>query len=272
MMTRQIAGILTRASSRMDEGEVTITTPDRDLMGDTINPMEMETATYLAGPAAVNFAHDHDSRLPVAKTIALTKSPTGIRAQFRWRTDPFSREVKAAFDDGVLGASVEFIVPEDRPTPNLDGGFDFRRTILTGWAFTGNPANPRAVKLLKSMRDNLKAIDEGLSLEVVDWNGEKAKQGIQLREEKKMHNAKTVFDVVENAIREAFRPKPKSESWDSPGLRFDRETWRIIEQNERCWQRARAEGYRRLHAQAEETAQRSKDLQFCPVLPPPQAY
>ncbi len=172
MFTRQIAGTLTRASSRMDEGEVTITTPDRDLMGDTIDPMEMETATYLAGPAAVNFAHDHSTHLPVAKTFSLTKSPTGIRAQFRWRTDPFSREVKAAFDDGVLGASVEFIVPEGRPAPNRDGGFDFGRTILTGWAFTGNPANPRAVKLLKSMRDNLKAIDEGLTLEVVDWSGE----------------------------------------------------------------------------------------------------
>lgn len=170
MFTRQIAGTLTRASSRMDEGEVTITTPDRDLMGDTINPMEMETATYLAGPAAVNFAHDHFTHLPVAKTFSLTKSPTGIRAQFRWRTDPFSREVKAAFDDGVLGASVEFIVPEGRPAPNRDGGFDFGRTILTGWAFTGNPANPRAVKLLKSMRDNLKAMDRDLFIEITDWS------------------------------------------------------------------------------------------------------
>ncbi len=170
MMTRQIAGILTRASSRMDEGEVTITTPDRDLMGDTIDHMQMETSTYLAGPAAVNYAHDHSTHLPVAKTLSLTKSPTGIRAQFRWRTDPFSREVKAAFDDGVLGASVEFIVPEGRPAPNRDGGFDFGRTILTGWAFTGNPANPRAVKLLKSMRDNLKVMDEDLFVEITDWS------------------------------------------------------------------------------------------------------
>ncbi len=154
----------------MDEGEVTITTPDRDLMGDTIDHMQMETATYLAGPAAVNYAHDHSTHLPVAKTFSLTKSPTGIRAQFRWRNDPFSREVKAAFDDGVLGASVEFIVPEGRPAPNRDGGFDFGRTILTGWAFTGNPANPRAVKLLKSMRDNLKTMDENLFVEITDWS------------------------------------------------------------------------------------------------------
>ncbi len=266
MMTRQIAGILTRASSRMDEGEVTITTPDRDLMGDTIDHMQMETTTYLAGPAAVNYAHDHSTHLPVAKTFSLTKSPTGIRAQFRWRNDPFSREVKAAFDDGVLGASVEFIVPEGRPAPNRDGGFDFGRTILTGWAFTGNPANPRAVKLLKSMRDNLKAIDEGLTLEVVDW---KAKQGI---EEEKMD---IVFDVdknlvrtlVEKAICEAFRPKPKSESWDSPGLRLDRETWRIIERNERNWQRGLAQAKRNQEMWAEEMIQRSDAFAFCPVPP-----
>ncbi len=211
MMTRQIAGIITRASSRMDEGEVTITTPDRDLMGDTINPMEMETATYLAGPAAVNFAHDHSTHLPVAKTIALTKSPTGIRAQFRWRTDPFSREVKAAFDDGVLGASVEFIVPEDRPTPNLDGGFDFRRTILTGWAFTGNPANPRAVKLLKSMRDNLKAMDEDLFVAVTNWPGlggfAKANLRTPFRDEELFDVDTGMLNrVVAKQLREQLRP------------------------------------------------------------------
>jgi hypothetical protein len=262
----------------MDEGEVTITTPDRDLMGDTINPTQMETDTYLAGPAAVNFAHDHSSRLPVAKTIALTKGPSGIRAQFRWRNDPFSREVKAAFDDDVLGASVEFIVPEGGAVPNRSGGYDFSKTILTGWAFTGNPANPRAVKLLKSLRDNLKAIDEGLTLEVVDWGSEKAKQGIRLREEEKMYSAKPTFDVDENQVRalvkkvicEAVSPKPKYS--DSPGWQSYRERQRIIDQNERRWKRAQAEGECRRKAWADATAQRSNDLQFCPVLPLPGLY
>ncbi len=136
MLTRQVAGTLTHARSHGDEASVVITTPDLDLMSDRIGSMQMDTASYLAGPAAVNFAHDHKSRLPVAKTIALDKSQSGIKARFRWRDDAFSREVKSAFDDGVLGASVEFLPKED-PVRNEDGGFDFRKTILTGWAFTG---------------------------------------------------------------------------------------------------------------------------------------
>ena len=263
MLTRQITGTLSRAQSRGDEASVTITTPDRDLMGDRIDHMQMDTDTYLAGPASINYAHDHSNRLPVAKTIALTKSPTGIRAQFRWRNDPFSREVKAAFDDDVLGASVEFIVPEGGAVPNQVGGFDFRKTILTGWAFTGNPANPRAVKLLKTLRDNLNAIDEDLTLDVIGW--------FPREEEKMMFDANLVRTLVEKAIREAVRPK-SSDEWNAPVWVKFREQRRIVEESDRRWKRDRAKAERNQKAWAEWVIQRSNDLAFCPCLSPPTAY
>jgi hypothetical protein len=149
METRLLDCRLTRAAGGGDEAEVTITTPDQDLMGDCIDPLGMATDTYLKGPRAVNFAHDH-SRLPVARTLALNTATQGIRARFRWRTDATSQEVRAAFDDGVLGASVEFIVPEGGAVPN-GKGYHFTKTILTGWALTGNPANPRCVKMFRSL-------------------------------------------------------------------------------------------------------------------------
>ena len=150
MLTRQVAGILSRSQSGGGEAAVTITTPARDLMGDTIDPMGMDTSIYLGGPSAVNFAHNH-GRLPVGKTLALDKSPMGIRARFKWREDADSQAVKAAFDDNVLGASVEFTVPEGGAIPNQGGGYHFAKTILTGWALTGNPANAQCVRMFKSL-------------------------------------------------------------------------------------------------------------------------
>ena len=97
----------------------------------------------------MNFAHDH-SRLPVGKTLALAKSPSGIRARFTWLDGvPDVAAVHAAFEAGVLGASVEFVPVEAKP--NGKGGVHFAKSVLTGWALTGNPANPQCVRMLKSL-------------------------------------------------------------------------------------------------------------------------
>ncbi len=266
MQTKQITATLSRARSRGSEAEVTITTGDKDLMGDRIDPAGMEIATYLSGPASVNYAHDHQNRLPVAKTTALTKSPLGIRASFRWRDDTFSREVRRAFDDDVLGASVEFIVPEGGAVANQAGGFDFRKTILTGWAFTGNPANPRAVKLLKNL------MNENTTLDVVDWFGD---HHAQFREEEKMRGPTFDFDLshvrtlVEKAILGAISA-PEKEHHDSPAWQLSRHRRKVTEENDRRWERAKAEGFRQLARKAEHDLQRSNDFSCCPLLPPPQ--
>jgi hypothetical protein len=147
-MTKSVPATLTvRAAG--DEPEILITTPSRDLMHDTIDPTGMDVSRYLKGPRAVNFAHDH-SRLPVGKTVSLTKSPQGITARFRWLdANPEARIVRAVFEEGVLGASVEF-VPAESPEPR-SGGYHYAKTVLTGWALTGNPANPECLRLVKSL-------------------------------------------------------------------------------------------------------------------------
>src|SRR2546425_12153536 len=105
---------------------ITITTPAVDLMGDTIDPRGMDIATYLGGTRAVNFAHDH-SRLPVGKTLALTRSAGGIRAAWEWLDLPDVPPVRTAYEAGVLGASVEFVIVEAEP--NGEGGVHFAKSI-----------------------------------------------------------------------------------------------------------------------------------------------
>ena len=179
-----------------DEPEIVITTPARDLMHDTIDPVGMDCASYLAGPRAVNFAHDH-ARLPIGKTEYLAQSAQGIRARFRWldEANPEARAVRAVFEEGVLGASVEFVPVETEPT--RDGGVHFARTILTGWALTGNPANPQCVRMMKSLGWGV-----GLDDEIIDLDAIPAEDGIDLVTVSRA-------DVV-GALREAIREQTAS--------------------------------------------------------------
>jgi hypothetical protein len=145
--TRQLAARLTIRTAG-DEPEITITTPARDLLGDTIDPVGMDVTSYLGGTRAVNFAHDH-SRLPIGKTLTLSKSSTGIRATWAWLTHPEAQQVREVFEAGVLGASVEFVAQEIEP--KRGGRYHFAKSVLTGWALTGNPANPQCVRMMKSL-------------------------------------------------------------------------------------------------------------------------
>ncbi len=128
--------------------EVVITTPTVDYMGDTIDPMGMDVTRYMGGPRAVNFAHDH-SRLPVGQTVSLAKSERGIRAKFRWLDHPDAQQVRPVFEEGVLGASVEFVPVESARLQN--GGYHYLQTVLTGWALTSNPANVECMRVTKGL-------------------------------------------------------------------------------------------------------------------------
>jgi hypothetical protein len=143
---------LTAQTSAIDDGhgEITITTPAVDLMNDRVDPMGMETATYLGGAAAVFVSHDY-TRLPVARTVALDKGPRGVRARFKWiENDPQAALVRNAFDQGALAASVGLIV--DDATPNEFGGWDITASRLTEFSLTGHPANPSCVRMYKALR------------------------------------------------------------------------------------------------------------------------
>lgn len=137
--------------ARGDEPEITITTPAVDLQGDTIDPMGIDLSRYLNGTRAVFLAHDY-KMLPVAKTLALDRSPQGIRARFRWNeSSPDVVAVRGTFEEGLLGASVGLSVPKDGSTPNRQGGVHYRKSVLTEWSLTGIPANPECVRRLKAL-------------------------------------------------------------------------------------------------------------------------
>ena len=165
MTTKHLPATLTiRAAGT--EPDITITTPTRDLMRDTIDPIGMDTTSYLSGTRAVNFAHDH-SRLPIGKTVTLTKSAQGIRAKFRWLdSNPEARTVRAVFEDGVLGASVEFVPVTSEP--NRDGGTHYAKSILTGWALTANPANVECRRVLRALGLTDRGADVDLSVTAAD--------------------------------------------------------------------------------------------------------
>lgn len=151
MQTKQVPCLITKQGEKGDEGVITITTSNPDLQGDRVLASGVEFERFVRGTGAVNYAHDADTCLPVAKTVAILPVTDGLSARFVWRMDPFSKEVESAFHDGVLGASIEF-VPTEEPKKNSFGGFDFPRVTLGGLALTPRPANMSAVRgLSKSM-------------------------------------------------------------------------------------------------------------------------
>ncbi len=81
------------------------------------------------------------------------------------------RAVRGVFEEGVLGASVEFVPVES--APNKAGGYHYAKAILTGWALTSNPANPQCVRMVKSLGlcldgdADLGAVDERLVLDTL---------------------------------------------------------------------------------------------------------
>ncbi len=59
---------------------------------------------------------------------------------------------------------------------------------------------------------------------------------------------------------------------DHPEIVYQRHVQETIAKNERHWKQGLAKAKRNQEAWAKETAQRSNDLQFCPIIPPPVSY
>ena len=143
-----VAGYGTQADA---DGEILITTPAEDRVGDVLDPEGAETRAYLKNPV-VKYAHS-DEQLPVAVTTKLAIEPgRGIRAAFRWlKGDAFADRVKNAYDQGILrAASVGFrpLMSEPRPSGR---GRRYTKWEMLEWSFTSVPCNPEAVRTLKAM-------------------------------------------------------------------------------------------------------------------------
>jgi hypothetical protein len=148
-MTTKTFAVCPITRSPGDASSITITTAAIDRERDRIMPDGCDSDDYMRSGGPVLFAHD-TAELPVAKTTALRRVATGIRATFKWlENDERAARVRNAFDQGLLAASIGFMALER--TPNEFGGMDFLRWSLLEWSFVPVPANPRAVRGLKAL-------------------------------------------------------------------------------------------------------------------------
>ncbi len=135
-----------------DEPEITITTSAVDREGDIIEPDGAELAEYQRNPV-VGFGHFRQEPLPIGVTTSITQEPgRGLRARWQWlEGDAFAARVRNAWDQGVLrAASVGFLPLAFEP--RKDGrGMRYTRWSLLEWSLCPIPANPEAVRVLRSL-------------------------------------------------------------------------------------------------------------------------
>lgn len=127
---------------------VSTITPDRD--GDRIFPEGCD-AKHAQKNLPIMFGHDYRA-LPVGTGTGLTITPgKWIDATFRWlENDQFAERVKNAFDQGILRAASIGFKPLAR-VPNEFGGFDITKWELLEVSLVPVPANPEAVRSLKTL-------------------------------------------------------------------------------------------------------------------------
>lgn len=140
---------VSRAPSGTADASITITTQDEDRMGDVLVPEGVDLRDYRKNPVVL-FGHDA-SALPVGRTTSIDVQPgAGIRAEFKWlEGDVFADRVRNAFEQGVLNAASVGFQPQ-KWEPHGKDGFKFTSWTLLEWSLCPVPANPNAVRTLKS--------------------------------------------------------------------------------------------------------------------------
>jgi phage head maturation protease len=155
-MQRSVFETASATTERSVAPEITITTAAVDLMGDRVFPDGLDLSGYKANPAVL-WAHDaqgftESAGIPIGTATALDITPgQGIRARWRWlEGDAFAARVRNAWEQGIIRAdSIGFIPLEAKP--NKLGGYDISRSRLLEFSLVPIPANPEAVRALKSL-------------------------------------------------------------------------------------------------------------------------
>lgn len=162
-MQKQTFATVATPGARGDEPEITISTIALDRADDEVDPDGAEFTSYKRNPVVL-FGHDYSS-LPVGSTTQLdVVAGRGIRARWRWLDgDPFADRVRNAWDAGVLRAASIGFMPK-ASEPNGRGGRRFTRWELLEWSLCAVPANPEAVRVLRSL-DLWRSADAVLELE-----------------------------------------------------------------------------------------------------------
>lgn len=149
-MEKQTLATVVSTDAKGDEPTIVISTIALDRDRDEVVPEGGDLRDYLRNPVVL-YGHATD-RLPVGKTTSLEVVPgRGIRARWRWlEGDAFADRVRNAFNQGVLrAASIGFLPVVGEP--NGKGGKRFTQWHLIEWSLVATPANPGAVRVLRSL-------------------------------------------------------------------------------------------------------------------------
>ena len=157
-----ISGVATKylintvTASPSDEGlpSCVISTINADRDKDHVIPEGMDASNFMKAPVLMwsHGAADGYRALPIGTVTSLNVTPgQSITAEWKWLDgDPWAERVKNAWEQGVVrGTSIGF-----RPIkmePNVQGGMDHLAWELLELSVCPIPANPEAVRMLKTL-------------------------------------------------------------------------------------------------------------------------
>jgi HK97 family phage prohead protease len=133
-----------------DVAEIFVSTESVDRDRDRVLAGGADLKSYKRNPV-VMYGHDLRS-IPVGRATSVTAvADQGIRAAWKWLNgDEFAERVKNAWDQGVLNATSIGFLPR-RWKENKEGGLDFTEWELLEFSVVPVPANPEAVRVLRSL-------------------------------------------------------------------------------------------------------------------------
>lgn len=151
MTTRHLTFPLTTRAAKSGEYAVTITTNDRDRMGDVLEPSGAQTANYQRAGMPLLLAHRHD-QLPIGRGVSLRPTANGIDMTFRFlANDEVAQRAENAWRQGALaGASVGLLPLASEPL-GKGRGLHILKWDLLEVSLTATPANPSCVATLKAL-------------------------------------------------------------------------------------------------------------------------
>jgi len=127
----------------------TISTGAVDRDGDTINPAGWRLDNYRNNPTVL-WAHDY-SQLPLAKAVDIRVEGQALIADAEFADHDFANTVLRLVDGGFLRATSVGFKPEKAIRNDQRGGTDFIEQELLEFSIVPVPANPEAVRHLKSL-------------------------------------------------------------------------------------------------------------------------
>jgi HK97 family phage prohead protease len=147
-MNIQKRTFLTVVRATGDEPSMAISTAAVDRDADVLQPSGARLDNYRKNPVVL-FGHKYDA-IPVGVSTSIEMHPFGLVASWkRLEGDEFASRVRNAFDQGVLrAASVGFKPLASQPRKG--GGSTYTEWDLLEWSIVAVPANPEAVRTLKS--------------------------------------------------------------------------------------------------------------------------